>query len=136
MTTLFAWSEDYTVKVASLDRQHRKLFSLADRLQQALGTGKSNSVIDAILKELLDYTLTHFAAEEALLRKNGYPQLPAHVAEHEALRVKLAVFQEEYAAGNRDVPGKLMMFLIHWLKGHILKSDRLYAEFLNSQGVH
>jgi hemerythrin-like metal-binding protein len=136
MSSLFAWNEKYTVKVASLDRQHQKLFSIADRLQQALGTGEANSVVDEVLQELVQYTITHFAAEEALLRRNGYPQLSVHEAEHQALRAKLEVFQKECAIGNRDMPGKLLMFLIHWLKGHISRTDSRYADFLNSKGVH
>jgi hemerythrin-like metal-binding protein len=136
MSTLFVWSEKYTVKVASLDHQHQKLFSLADRLQQALGTGEAISVVDDVLRELVQYTMTHFVAEEALLRRNGYPQISLHEAEHQALRTKLELFQKQYATGSREVPGKLMMFLIHWLKKHILTTDRLYADFLNSKGVH
>jgi hemerythrin len=136
MSQLFAWTEKYTVKVASLDRQHQKLFSIADRLQQALGTGKSNSVVDATLKELVKYTATHFSAEEGLLRKNGYPELAKHLAEHADMKRKLAALQQQYADSNREIAGKLMMFLIHWLKSHILDSDRRYADFLNSRGVH
>ena len=132
----FDWSEQYSVKVTSLDGQHQRLFSTADRLQQALGTGNANSVVDDVLKQLVQYTITHFAAEETLLRKNGYPELAAHLSEHQALRVKLELFQKQYAAGDRKIPGKLMMFLIHWLKGHILKTDRRYSDFLNSRGVH
>lgn len=83
MGTLFSWNEMYSVKVGSLDRQHRRLFALAGRLHETLGTGQAEAIIDGILKQLVDYTMTHFASEEALLRKNGYPELAAHMAQHQ-----------------------------------------------------
>jgi hemerythrin-like metal-binding protein len=136
MLDVFGWSEKYSVRVATLDGQHRRLFAIADRLQQALGTGNATSVVDGILNELVQYTITHFTAEEGLLRKNGYPDLAAHEAEHQEFREKLELFQQQYAAGNREVVAKVTMFLIHWLRAHIVRTDRRYADFLNSKGVH
>jgi hemerythrin len=124
----------YSVKVASLDRQHEKLFRIVDELHEALGRAQGKTVVDGSLKKLIDYTMIHFTAEEALLRNTAYPELSAHVAEHCKLRSRIEALREQYAKGDRDVPGRLMTFLLDWLKTHILNEDKKYGAFLNGKG--
>ena len=70
---LFEWSEKYSVGIREIDDQHKKLIGLVARLQDAMREGKGKAVLDKVLAELIQYTRTHFAAEERIMQTNGYP---------------------------------------------------------------
>ncbi len=136
MASAFAWKEMYSVHVAALDRQHQQLFSLIAELNDALAAGRGNTVVAKVLERLLDYTVSHFAAEEKLLERYGFPGLEEHRAKHRALTDKVNGLIQDFKAGNVGVSVSLMLFLRSWLKEHILGTDQLYSSYLNDKGVH
>lgn len=136
MGSVFQWTKAYSVQVQALDRQHQKLFDTVNELDEALSRGCGNAVVEDVLKRLVEYTVSHFAAEEKLMDSSGFPGLAAHRTKHQELTRKVGAFQQEYKAGNRNVPTALMLFLQNWLKDHILATDKKYSEFLNAKGIH
>lgn len=136
MASAFAWKDVYSVHVAALDRQHQQLFGMICELNDALAAGKGNEVVGKILDRLVDYTMSHFAAEEKLLERYGYPSLPEHRARHQELAAKVSSLLQEFKGGNVGVSVSLMLFLRSWLKDHILGTDKQYSDFLNHKGLH
>ncbi len=136
MASAFAWKEAYSVHITALDRQHQQLFAMIAELNEALSSGKGNAVVGKVLDQLVDYTMSHFAAEEKLLERYGYADLPEHRARHQELAAKVGGLLEEFKAGNVGVSVSLMLFLRSWLKDHILGTDKQYTEYLNRKGVH
>ncbi len=136
MSQAFAWSEMYSVHIEALDRQHQTLFSTINELNDALSEGRGGTVVDDVLGRLVEYTATHFAAEEGLMRKYGFPGLGEHRQKHEELTRKVQDFVKEHKAGKVGVPAELMLFLQGWLRDHILGTDHEYGPFLNAKGVH
>ena len=67
---LVTWDQSYSVSVKKLDEQHQKLFSLLNTLHEAMRQGKGQAVVEDTLGELALYIVTHFRAEEELLRKS------------------------------------------------------------------
>ncbi len=134
-TQAFRWSEKYAVQVAALDKQHQGLFETVNELNEALGNGEGASVADPVLQKLVDYALTHFAAEEGLMAKHNFPGLLTHHKEHQEFAQKVTSFIEEYRAGRAGVPVELLFFLQSWLREHILKTDEAYSAYLNARGV-
>jgi hemerythrin len=130
----FEWNESYSVKVGGMDHQHKKLFALVQELQDSMKAGHGKDKMGEVLARLVAYTVQHFGSEEALLQKQGYPELAEHQAEHKALTEKVLAFKKEYDAGVTSVV-PLMNFLQNWLKDHILKVDQKYSEFMNAHGV-
>lgn len=136
MSTAFQWKPAYSVKVVLLDNQHKKLFDLVNELHNAMSAGHGKDVAGDVLNRLIDYTVIHFKAEEALMEKHNYPGLQSHRSEHKALTDKVIAFKKEFEAGTSVVTPQLMMFLQQWLKNHIQGVDQRYSDFLNAQGVH
>jgi hemerythrin-like metal-binding protein len=134
-TPTFRWTEKYAVNVQALDNQHRTLFASTNELNDALSHGEGAAAVDPVLQRLVDYALSHFAAEEALMKRHRFPDLAKHRAEHEAFARKVTEFIEEYRAGRAGVPVELLLFLQSWLKQHILVTDKAYSSFLNERGV-
>ena len=134
-TATFRWTEKYSVNVAALDNQHKRLFATIIELNQALASGEGKAVTEPVLQKLVDYAMSHFAAEEALLAEHGYPATASHRAEHDKFTASVAKFQADHRAGKPGVPVSLILFLQTWLKEHILVTDKAYTNFLNSRGV-
>lgn len=82
-TQTFRWTEKYALNVQALDNQHRTLFATTNELNDALSYGDGAAAVDPVLQKLVDYALSHFAAEEALMKKHRFPDLAKHRAEHE-----------------------------------------------------
>jgi len=132
----YQWTEKYSVQIQALDRQHQTLFRTIDQLSEALSSGQGGAVVGDVLNKLMDYTASHFAAEEKLMDSHGFPGLAAHRLKHQQLTQKVVSLQQECKAGNVGVPVSLMLFLQSWLKEHILETDKQYSGFLNAKGVH
>lgn len=131
----FQWTDTYTVNIAVLDRQHQGLFDTINELNDAMALGQGNAATEAVLRKLLDYTHTHFATEEGLMSKHKFPGLMQHKAEHDLFGKNVVQFLKEYKEGKSGVPVALLMFLCHWLKEHILVTDKAYSGFLIARGV-
>lgn len=135
MSAMFEWKDIYSVKVAAMDNQHKKLFELVNELHNAMSQGHGKDKAGEVLKRLIDYTVTHFSSEEKLMESHRFPGLVAHRAEHKALTDKVLAFKKEFDAGTSNVTPQLMTFLQQWLRNHIQSVDKQYGEFLSAHGV-
>ncbi len=120
------WSGDLETGIEVIDKQHRRIVDYLNELDSANENGDRN-VTNHVLKELVDYTLTHFAFEEELQEKANYPFLKAHKRVHEIFTKRVAEFQQRAAAGENVAPEVLSMLKI-WLVNHIKGDDADYAE--------
>jgi len=132
---MFAWKDSYSIGVPQIDTQHRRLFSLADELHAAMNSGKGKDVLAQVLQNLINYTKTHFADEERLMQRCGYPDLPAHKAQHDEMTQKVLQIQQDFQAGKLMMTIAVMQFLSNWLRQHIGGSDRKYVPFVNGKAV-
>ena len=133
--SMFEWKQEYSVGFVTIDQQHKRLFELADELHKAMIAGKSKEILGRTLSGLISYTKGHFATEEGLMRKHGYPEYTKHKAAHDALAAKVAKYEQDFLAGRRTVGVDLLPFLRDWLTHHIGETDRKVAEFLNAKAA-
>ena len=133
-TTLFQWTPDYAVGIEEIDREHRRLFKLTGRVHQAMLAGKGRQILESLLISLVNYTSYHFAHEEQVMERTGYPDLRMHRIQHEDLRSRVAAMQDRWASGEVMMTPEVTQFLMEWLKIHTTTSDRRIGEFLD--GAH
>jgi methyl-accepting chemotaxis protein len=132
---LITWNDSIKVNVSQFDRQHKNLVEMINKLHRAMKTGQAGSAIKGILSELVDYTKTHFRAEEDLMRRHGFEGLAKQEKQHQALMEKVAATQEKIAAGNAMLSMEVMDFLKKWLVHHIQGEDKQYGPFFNAKGI-
>jgi methyl-accepting chemotaxis protein len=132
---LITWNDSIKVNVSQFDRQHKNLVEMINKLHRAMKTGQAGSAIKGILTELVDYTKTHFRAEEDLMRRHGFEGLAKQEKQHQALMEKVAATQEKIAAGNAMLSMEVMDFLKKWLVHHIQGEDKQYGPFFNAKGI-
>lgn len=132
---LISWSDSLSVKVKQFDDQHKKLVDMVNQLFDAMKAGKGNQVMGDILKSLIQYTQTHFAAEERIMKQYGYPDVEAHKKEHNALVMQVLDLQKQFQEGKAVLTQNVMTFLRDWLSKHIQGDDKKYGVYLNGKGV-
>jgi len=131
----FVWKESFSVNIQKIDEQHKKLISMIDQLYEAMAKSATEIVLEKLLADLIEYTKTHFADEEALLQKHGYPEYSLHKAKHVDFIRQIHDFEKQFHDGSITLSLTMSMFLQDWLANHILKMDKKYASFLTAKGI-
>jgi hemerythrin len=116
----------FEIGIAEIDRQHRRLFDLLNQLRSWSGKGYEYAATIDTLNELADYTHTHFAVEESLMRMLRYPDIKAHIAEHDRLKKMLEEYRHSILKEGSRV--ELSDFIQSWLIDHISTVDRKYVD--------
>lgn len=133
---LFTWDEKYNVNVKVIDDQHKKLVDYINELDEAIRVGEGKEVLEDLLKDLIDYTHTHFATEERLMIDYGYPRYKRHKKEHDDLTKHVLNIQNKFLENDSiAVTLHAMKFLSEWLDNHLLGTDKLYVKFFESKGL-
>lgn len=136
MEQLLAWTDELSVGIEEIDRQHMELVALLNELHVAITEHRASSACLAILDKLIEYTRVHFTVEESLFRILDYPGYGPHRQEHEKLIEQIVGFQQKLKNENGNVTFELLHFLRGWLTHHILGTDKAYVPFLLSKGVN
>jgi hemerythrin len=125
------WEPRHGVGNASLDDQHRNLLARCDALADCLDAAgpEGDRKFDEIFEELMALAREHFAAEEALLTRCGYPELEDYQSEREEFDYLSA---EIITTGNFD-RHELQNFLALWWTGHIRGAAQKHRAFLERQ---
>lgn len=128
---LLEWSEELSVGIEIIDKQHMILIRAINLLALAVQHNSSRDLMSEIFKTLVDYTDTHFAYEEELFDRFGYPGTEEHKAKHRALLHKVLELKKRWEGGDAQIGAEVLKFLVDWLRNHILGSDKDYGPFLS-----
>jgi len=107
--------------------QYQKLVELLNKTYDIILYSTKKRDIEQILKELIDYTNYHFAAEERLMKENKCSGYRAHVNRHNEFKQQLNALYAGYHSGEAFVSTDVVLFLREWLINHILKTDNKIA---------
>jgi len=130
----FEWKDEYSVKIAEIDEQHKKLFDLIIELESCSKESEFETIVKDVLENLMEYVNIHFETEEYYFDKANYEETAAHKDIHTAIKLDLnekinTLFARKITA--LDIVG-LHNFLIDWLQHHILEQDQKYVQHLES----
>lgn len=132
---IFEWREEYRTNLKVFDETHQTLFEKANQLYKAVNRGQAESVIEDALDFLIQYAQDHFAEEEQLMQKYGFPELESHQKKHEYLKKETIEYKRRFGTGESMDDIDFIKFLKDWIVDHILTEDRKYGPFLNKKGV-
>jgi hemerythrin len=119
------WKDTYTIGDAEIDAQHRHLFELANAFFAAQGRAALTSCAMAIYK----HTREHFAQEEALMRKVGFPELPQHMESHNRMIARLNAISLSIQADTVNKQD-LLDLTEDWALNHIPVHDARLTDYL------
>jgi hemerythrin len=97
---LIDWEDKFSVNIEVIDEQHKMLLKTINKLYDATNAGTRVAVLDETFKNLAEYTTDHFATEEELMVKFGYPDYVEHKNEHERCVLKVLEFKKRFDEGD------------------------------------
>lgn len=115
------WREGFKTGIPEVDGEHRHLFELVHGLEPA------NAKV--LLDELVEYVVTHFTNEQALMESSGYPDFQQHLVLHEQLAGQVSEFLARDTGWSEERVHELRRFLNRWLVGHILTHDLRFGKW-------
>ncbi len=135
----FEWMDEYSVNVAAIDKQHRKMFEIGEKIYNLVllkdRFGNYDKIAE-IFEELKLYTLYHFEFEEKLMEKCNFKDIESHRLEHVFMIKKLQRIEKKGIDSNqKEATVDLITFVSDWIAEHILKTDMRYKPFLAEKGV-
>jgi len=127
------WNLDLAVGIEEIDAEHQQLIKQLNDLLAACFAGQGPAVLGKTLCELQKYTREHFAHEEDIMHKNGFPGLQEHRNLHAELVSELDDLIEQFEVGaDHELSNKTMQFLEDWLLHHILIEDKKIGRYMGA----
>jgi hemerythrin len=123
------------VGIEPMDDQHGILMDTLNELRQQLARGNGSARLNQQMARLVEFADMHFACEESLLRRHGYPDLEQHCAAHQDL---LEQIRYTFDRADRGADAELQRsfgFLRSRFIDHVATMDRQYAEWLKARSV-
>jgi hemerythrin len=126
------WSDHLNTGIQVIDRQHRRIVDYINRLYESHKNGSSKEETGAVIDELVDYTLTHFAFEETMLEDVDYAELDAHKVFHDQFIQQVREIRERFEE-HEIAAIELNNLMVTWLFNHILNEDAAYVSAVVSK---
>lgn len=121
------WTSEYEIGIDVIDQQHRRIVDYINDVHAVLEHEAEPETVSDILLNLVDYTLSHFAFEEALMEEADYPDLTLHQMTHKTFEQQLDALTGRFQAGEM-VADELADMLQDWLLKHIVTDDQSYTQ--------
>lgn len=134
-TKIVGWDDSFKIGINSIDKQHKVLFDLINKLYKTYGSSGSRQQLRKVLTELLDYTKYHFGNEEDIFERINYSNTEKHLIQHKKFIAKIDGFKQEFDKGDISVALDVVYFLQDWLLNHIRKTDRAYLPEFKKHGI-
>ena len=99
----------------------------------AASQNDDRDVVGRIIDDLMEYTVSHFSFEEAMMERAGYRFLGPHKKVHELFTRRVAEFRQRFKL-REDVASEMQETLIKWLMNHIKNEDRNYSATVREFG--
>lgn len=124
----FAWQEGFCIGVDIIDKEHRRLFQIINKLFHFKEEEKDNQwICQEGIKYFKGHAVQHFTDEEAYMESIGYEGLERHRAIHRGFReTTLPILEEELQQSgySTEAMEHFLGVCAGWLIGHTLTEDQ------------
>ncbi len=126
------WQEYLAVGVEEIDLQHKLLIDKYNAFFTAYHEGRVDEEVTRLFGFLEEYVATHFAAEETLQKRIGFPDFLKHRQQHLELTRKVAELKERLGTEgpDPDLIASAGLLMTGWLIEHISVMDRAIGRFM------
>ena len=127
-------TSSFELEIEALDEDHKNLIGLANEISSDIDQNKGKECA-LLVPQFVKLSKQHFAREEALLVKAGYPHVKKHHEHHASLNDKMDHMLEFalVAAGNPIAGESLKKELMYFLMDDVITSDMEFKDFVKSK---
>jgi hemerythrin len=128
---LVEWGERYATKIPLIDKQHKELINLTNKLFEACLEGDQTAqVFKDTVRGVVDYINYHFSTEEKMLEKINYPGLTEHKKQHALLAKQVLENIRLFEEGRKFIPNSFVRTMKDWILTHIAVLDKRYVDYI------
>ena len=130
---LVTWSDDFLVGNSTIDAQHKELVRLTNEFYAGVQMGGVIAKVYFLqtIKGAVQYVKTHFADEEALMKKAEFPQYEEHKKQHEHFVAQVTQQVQAFEKEDNPDPAGFVKYLMDWVLNHIAESDKKYSPYVS-----
>ena len=122
-------AEPTVIGLPEVDGEHNVQFQLLGAVESALAGGNRDAAAE-LMQQLGDFTESHFASEQVLMRLHSYPGYWSHEREHGQLLADLQRLAEGIASADAAGLPEKAEGIRRWLVSHINSSDKAFVTFM------
>lgn len=120
---------------AAMDREHAGQLSLLNDLKAAVRSGADDTLVYALLDELVEHSNLHFLSEQLAMKLHAYEAYESHLLEHERLMLEVQNLKHSLATGTATDKHSLIEALRSWLVIHIQTADKSLEQYLSTHAA-
>ncbi len=132
---MMKWDDKYSVGISLIDEDHKKLIGILNKAIFAKGHNNNPEELREVLREMINYTLTHFGTEEAYMKKFNYPEYQDHKEEHREFSIETIAYHDKLIEGDCQIANEILEYLKWWLVNHIQVTDKKSVVCFNENGL-
>lgn len=129
------WSDAFSVNIKELDEDHKELLGIINEFNGAVMAGTVQEIISKIIDDLFDFSETHFAREETLMKEHDFPGYLEHKYKHNGIIEDLFDILKRHRSSENEIESRIAFLLGDWLLNHTSKEDKKVGEYLSRKGV-
>ena len=118
------WKSKYEVGVRKIDRQHKKIVRILNKLFDMQEGEQDLLQLQQIFDDLRNYIAEHFSTEEAYIREHDCKGIDDQKNEHEAFIDTVCGFQKEFLKQSPVTLINHFNYICDWFAHHILEVDK------------
>ena len=126
------WTPSLSVGHEEIDKQHIALFGFFRDFVDGCAKGDAKDTLIELHDRLQGYVEQHFAAEEALMEKVGFPDLEQHRRKHQVFRQRVADIRQQISSQGPTLMNLIQTnkTLVAWLTEHVQDLDQSFGAYL------
>ena len=132
---MIEWDEKYCVGISLIDKDHKKYIDTINKLIFIKKNDDNPEGVKEVLRELIDYVLTHFKTEETYMMEFNYPEYQNHKEEHHDFAMKIIEYLDRVINGDYQIVCDILEDLKSWLVNHIQVTDQKYIDCFIKNGL-
>jgi hemerythrin len=124
-------SDTFLLESETLDEDHRLLVEMVNEITKMLDSGETANCKTKVL-EFINFAKAHFAREEQLLNKVGYPNVSKHQKHHKELDRKMEHMLEfaGLVTVNEMARDSLKKELVFFIMDDVITTDLDFKNFI------
>lgn len=131
---LFEWSEEYEMRIPSIDKQHKAIADAISNVYENFVVANVDGCKEAI-NDLVRTVEAHTRYEEDLFEMYDYKCKDRQIEEHQKFLQRLDSFKKSYSGSGGSIQEDEILYFKWWLTNHMLSEDKKYCDFFIERGI-
>ncbi|EGD53162.1 hemerythrin-like metal-binding protein [Thermoanaerobacter ethanolicus JW 200] len=129
------WTESLSVGNDYIDEQHKEWIRRINDLLESYNQKRGKEKVEEAMEFVKEYTVTHFSAEQELMKKYKYPEYEIHKQIHDNFIKEVNELDEKIKKEGPTLTNLMTVnrTLVDWVLNHISKVDKKLGEYIKSQ---